>query len=91
MSVEAVNHGRGAISGAALVATLSALTVLPEPARAKATRELGQQLVDVYGSEAVNVTLQCQNAFLERGEEETAAQMLQVLTAIWDIEDRVAA
>ena len=64
---------------------------LPEPARAKATRELGQQLVDVYGSEAVNVTLQCQNAFLERGEEETAAQMLQVLTAIWDIEDRVAA
>lgn len=77
----------GVISGPALIAALEALSCLPDTLRPEATREVAQQLTAAYGAEAVNVALQCQNAFIERGADDAAAQLLEVLTAIWDIED----
>ncbi|MFT3809273.1 MAG: hypothetical protein QM698_05095 [Micropepsaceae bacterium] len=79
--------GPGALSGPALIAALEGLASLPDNLRRDAAREVARQLMAGYGGEAVNVALRCQNAFLERGEDVTAAQMLEVLTAIWAIED----
>jgi len=77
----------GILSGPALIAALEGLASLPDNLRPEAAREVARQLMAGYGGEAVNVALQCQNAFLERGAEDTAAHMLEVLTAIWDFED----
>lgn len=79
--------GPGGITGPALIAALEGLASLPDNLRPEAAREVARQLMAGYGGEAVNVALQCQNAFLERGADDAAAHMLEVLTAIWDIED----
>lgn len=56
--------------------------IAPHEARAEAER-----LIAAHGEEAVNVALACQDALLERGQDVAALTLLQVITAIWDIED----
>lgn len=69
---------------AALAAAIEAMPpgMAPHEARAEAER-----LIAAYGEEAVNVALACQDALLERGQDVAALTLLQVITAIWDIED----
>ena len=71
----------------ALSSLVSTMAGLPpglehEKALAEAAR-----LVAAYGREAVNVALECQNALMERGQDIAALTVLQVITAIWEIED----
>ena len=77
----------GVIAGPALITALEGLASLSDNLRPEAAREVARQLMVDYGTEAVNVALQCQNFFLEQDADDTAAHMLEVLTAIWDFED----
>lgn len=54
-------------------------------------RSHAARLVEAYNGEAVNMALQCQNLLMEAGKEIAALSVLQVIAAIWEIEDGVAA
>lgn len=88
MAGERASAGGDGVSAGALSAALSGLAVMPAAVRGEAARAVAARLVQAYGGEAVNVVLKCQDAFMQRGEEEAAASMIAVLDAVWAIEDR---
>lgn len=79
--------GGEAVSAAALSLAVTGLMALPEEARGEAARAIAARLSLAFGPEAANVVLKCQDAFMERGEEDAAAAMMRVLEALWADED----
>lgn len=79
-----------AVSAAALEAALEGMAALPDADQPYAARTVAEHLVRAYGGEAVNIALKCQDAFMTAGADAAAASMMNVLTAIWDMEDAAA-
>ncbi len=72
---------------AKLVQLISGLENLPDDLTVEAARLEATRLLATYGTDAVDVVLNCQNALMDKGNELAAAAVLKVLMAIWEIED----
>ena len=72
---------------AKLMRLISELENLPGDLTAETAKLEATRLLATYGTDAVDVALNCQNALMDQGKELAAAAVLKVLMAIWEIED----